>query len=386
MVGFRDWAKSVKEEMTLIRPPVSINFDYDFHKFLVNYEELGAEIVDYTKENIPKWNAIKDNGRGLKFEVKAGEKKYVRIPVTYGNNSVCVQFILYVKGTAKLRLYGGWMGQDPIKEVTDGWTQIIGRTDVNGIVLEVSSDQGATVYISNIAIYSTFQLNAEILEINSYIGQNIESGKTYNYYIAFPVGSKSVMQLVFSCAGDGVNPINVDVILGTVDGYRVISTVSRTASSFHAYSVIVPVQLGNYAKIAFTQFWLRVTGSGKFGGYILKRYNVTEFIKRYNGLRTASASETSTTPVLYTLIDNYGRGNYYKQLKADITVPTTGGSVELIINGKTVGTYTSSTTVDLSWFDEPIWKIQAKIAGDGTNPSSVTVSGHEFLGPYLVSR
>ncbi len=76
--------------------------------------------------------------------------------------------------------------------------------------------------------------------------------------------------------------------------------------------------------------------------------------------------------------------SYFKNLSADVTIASGGGSVVLKINGQTVGTYTSSTTVDLSWFTEPIYQITADITGDGTNASSVTISGQRFEYAYAL--
>ncbi len=65
-----------------------------------------------------------------------------------------------------------------------------------------------------------------------------------------------------------------------------------------------------------------------------------------SGIKTASASNVSTTVTKYTLVDNNGRGNRYKNAKISISVPSTGGSAEIFINSKSVATYGAGDVTD----------------------------------------
>lgn len=385
MVG-GETIKRALSETTYLKTPICIDFSRDFHKNLFNWEELGGTIVDYTQEGIPlvaSW----DNGKAFKFEVKAGETKWLRIPTTAGNHGVAISLEMYMTGDVQATAYGAWMGTSPVCNVNDSWAYLAWRSDFRGSWVKFTATNGGTVYISTMSIYSLNLENSEVYEEWSYPNQTLDGITTYTYVVAFIATRPTLAQLLLNVAGDGTNPINISVKLNTLDGVKEIATISTTSATLTNYAVYIPLVVGNYANISFGCVTIEVRGNGTFKYYRGARFNMKEFVKRYNGYVEVSASNTSTTVTTYTLIDNNGKGNFYKDFVADITIASGGGSVELLINGKSVGTYTTSQTVDLYFFEnEPIWKVEAKIAGDGTNPSSVKIYGHEFEGWYIVSR
>lgn len=385
MVG-GETIKRALSETTYLKAPICIDFSRDFHKNLFNWEELGGTIVDYTQEGIPLASCW-DNGKAFKFEVKAGETKWLRIPTTAGNHGVAISLEMYMTGDVQATAYGAWMGTFPCCNVNDSWAYLTWRSDFRGSWVEFTATNGGTVYISTMSIYSLSLENSEVYEVRSHPNQTLDGTTTYTTYVSCIATRPVLVRLLFRVAGEGTNPINISVKLKTLDGVKEIATISTTLPRLRHYEVYIPFVVGDYANIPFGFAIIEVSGNGTFKYYAVTRYNMEEFVKRYNGYVEVSASNTSTTVTTYTLIDNNGKGNFYKDFAADITIASGGGSVELLINGKSVGTYTTSQTVDLYFFEnEPIWKVEAKIAGDGTNPSSVKIYGHEFEGWYIVSR
>lgn len=382
MVG-GETIKRALSETTYLKAPIFIDFSRDFHKNLFNWEELGGTIVDYTQEGIPLVESW-DNGKAFKFEVKAGETKWLRIPTTERNPGVVILLEMYMTGDVQATAYGTWMGT-PVCNVNDSWAYLAWRSGFGGSWVEFTATNGGTVYISTVSIYPLSLENSEVFEWWSYPNETLDGTATYFYVVDFIATRPTIVRLVLNAAGDGTNPINISVKLKTLDGVKEIATISTTLPRLRHYEVYIPFVVGDYAKIPVGHVIIEVSGNGTFMYYVASRFSMEEFVKRYNGYVEVSASNTSTTVTTYTLIDNNGKGNFYKDFAADITIAR-GGSVELLINGKSVGTYTTSQTVDLYFFEnEPIWKVEAKIAGDGTNPSSVKIYGHEFEGWYIAS-
>ena len=371
--------------------PLLIDFSKDWHKELVNADEIGAEIVDLTKEGIPlPYNG--HSGKALKITLGANETKYLTLKFlgeNEGYNSIMVG--LYVTGDVKISSLGVFQINPNGVEfnLQNEWRFIWLRLTQWPNILKLSATNGGSVYIGEIRV----GIKSDVVIVSSIPNITLDGTTTYTYYIYLPSygnDQEGIARIHFIYAGDGTNAINVDIyVLSATDNtYKLLASYSRVSSTLGNIFFWFPIR--NYQTptndIYFTNIKLVVSGYGTFWGFsgmLVK----AKYHRELNGKVTASASEISTTPVTYVLIDNNGRGNRYKQLKANITIATGGGSVEILVNGKSIGTLTASGTVDLSFLEDvDIWKIEAKIAGDGTNASSIDIEGIELLGPYIVRR
>jgi len=143
-------------------------------------------------------------------------------------------------------------------------------------------------------------------------------------------------------AGDGTNACNVDVqvyhpVLGTVT----VKSLSRTDSTLGTYYVAIPCIVDTNVDSETPFVWIRLAVSG-YGTFYFYRHTMSpmnELFYRLNGLKTESASNTSTTVTRYTLVDNNGRGNRYKQASVSLSSPS-GGTAKLYINGVEVARMT----------------------------------------------
>ena len=380
-----DYAEYFHKTMQYLRTPICIDFSREYHKFLFNWEELGGKIVDYTEDGISKPGS-QYNNYAFKFSVDAGETKYLRIPITRGNQCEVCLLRLYLTGDVKATLIGGWMYTNPVCNIRNTWTTLVGRSSAEGVFIKFEATSGGNVYINNISLYSLTRFLSEITEYASTPDQSLDGSTTHTYYISFMTRDIGYRVLSLGIAGDGTNTCDVEIYLKTKLGEKKIGDASRSSSSIGWYFFAVPCYLLNYSYILFSYVKLVVSGYGTFYRYTFTNYNLDRIYPRYVGAYSETKFETSSTAVTHTLFEDSGMASYFKDLTADITIASGGGSVVLKINGQTVGTYTSSTTVDLSWFTEPIYQITADITGDGTNASSVTISGQRFEYAYVLSR
>jgi hypothetical protein len=376
--------RTVQEELTYLKPPILVDFGRSFHKYITNWEELKAEIVNYVEEGIPLWNSTRDNGYGLKFILNAGETKILRIPIVNVAHSVSVLLVMYQTGDVKSTLQGGNMGSNPVGNVNNEWILLTGRNEQRGIWIEFTSENGGAVYISAISIVDNDVKYGTACEIGSYPAQILDGTTTYTYDLTAYAKGDEIYKFTVYIAGDGTNAINVDVNVYTVDGWKTVATFSQIASTTGVYVVYIPSQFAlSWEDTPLVQFQFVVSGYGEFLRYEFEHFKQNEIVFKLNGIVTASASELTTTVTRYTLIDNNGIGNRYDN--GSVSLDGTTGTAILYINGAEVldasGT-TGTFSIPSNWL---VYKIEVDLAGDATTSATASFEGLEWKGKYLLA-
>ena len=386
---FEELVKDVAKDKTIASRsyyPLVLDFSKEWHKELINYEELGAEIVDLSAEGITKlWPFQSD--KALKFRVNAGETKYLRISVSEGHQSLTYFVLMYLTGTVTASEDATWVGTTPIVNYQNDWAMLSARCWTGGITVKFNGgDSGGTVYIGLISIWhETGEFNQRV---DSYPEQTLDGTTTYTYGVSFLIPNEKTSGLLrMACLieGDGTNAINVNVDVYTPDGWKTVASFSRVSTGLTWYNAYIPVKCYTLqTDIPFFIARFVVSGYGRIRRYfsIFKQYDVEYYI---NGLKTASASNVSTTVTKYTLVDNNGRGNRYKQASVSLSSPS-GGTAKLYINGQLVADYSGSSGTFNIPDDVDIWKIEVDLAGNGTTSATANFNGIELLGPYIVRR
>lgn len=366
--------------------PLIINFSIEWHKYLVNWDELGAEIVDLQNEGIPTPTPVEN--KAIKITLKPNEVKYLRLNVIGIKNVQQVHARSYCTGTAFLRHISGWTGTHAVNNVKNSWITTASRFDCwNPPILELNGgSEGGTIYITYIAL----PLYDYSLTYISYPNQNLDGTTSYTYYIALPIRKfiHGVARVGVRCAGDGTNAINVTISVRFKDGsFKQIASISQISSVIALHNIKFPFKLYTEPQndINFILVEIDVSGYGLLKGITFNVCNYDQICYELNGLKTASASNTLTTVTSYTLLDTNGRANRYKQASVSLSSPA-GGTAKLYINGNLVADYSGSSGTFNVPDDIDIWEISVELAGDGTTAATASFTGLEIKGPYLVRR
>ena len=375
------------EALDDIHPSITIYpDDEELVRRVTNIDDIG-EIALASDEGLP--DPPLGNKKVFKVTVGANESKVLIVRVATKVEGSTIQFHGYVTGTASITAINGWTGTQPTLKLPGSWYGLWGRSLGTQIALKIDGgDNGGTAYISHIYI-----TEANNFEVYSYPNQTLDGSTTYTYYFALPMYDlmNGTLRVGVYMAGDGTNPINADVYLRVWDGSSgskavKIASFSRTSSALGWYNLVIPVRLflNRTTDIMFVNGSITVSGYGKIERYLAVLYRYGDMDWYFNGLKTASASNSSTTATTYTLIDNQGRANKYKD--AQVVLNGTAGVAKLYVNGllyeDASGTTKTVTLPDDMYIDD----ITVELAGDGTNASTAQFRGLELIGPYLVTR
>jgi len=365
---------------------ILIDFSKEWHKYVVNFDELGAEIVDLSSEGIPL-PYPGHPGKALKIKVGAGETKYINYPSNTGSLfwSKCD---VYLTGTVTANMDG--TGLSPVCNLTNSWKTLgsMCRYRGRGVITISGNSSGGYAYITNIMVYD----HSEYYTAKYYSScpnQQLDGSTTYTYIILPEIlNNKGQVWLYCRIAGDGTNPCNVNVYINTPDGYKLIASVSNTNSTVSNYFIgCFPIKIGGH-DLSYYVIKYEVSGYGTFESFVVitQPLRHPDFYSTYlSGLKTSSASNTSTTVSTYTLIDNNGKGNRYKQASVSLSSPS-GGTAKLYINGQLVADFSGTSGTFTIPDDIDIWKITVDLAGDGTTAATADFKGLELLGPYIAGR
>jgi len=371
----------------LIVPPLPIFIDFSkrWHLELLDISDVKAEIVDLKAEGI---QALEDgidlhNREALKITINPNETKYIRIPITSFSHGVNVSIHLYLTGTVTARLIGADVGTHPVSEHQDQWTWMATRSSQYwGVALELKGgSDGGACYIKDIAIWSVEQEGEQ--EISSFPNPTLDGATTYQYDLKFLAMDGRLNGSVV-IAGDGTNPITVELYVRTPDGDKKIWSVSRTDSTPAVYTFGFPVKyLRIQSNYPFMYAYIKVSGYGRFVSYSvrLRRQEVT--FDKIGGRKTNSASNTSTTVAVYDLFRSNGYVSRFYNAKVDLD--GTYGTAKLYINGQLVLDASGTTATFNIPSDWEIYRIHVELAGDGTNPATASFEGLEVIGPYVMS-
>jgi len=385
-------AVGLSKEETLAsipRIPISLDFTRDWHKYMLNWEELGAQIVNLSDEGIsPPWDWGED--KALKISVGANEVKYLRIPLTVGHQGITYAMWTYLTGTVTLEHQGTWVGTNPVVNVQDEWVVIFARAHSEGIAVKIDGGaSGGNVYVYLIDLYRVSEDNEFPQGVDGAPNQALDGSTTYEYLVSFIISKDAIdyqLRTTVYIAGDGTNSCDVDIYLQTIDGLKLVASISRTADTFAWINKYFPVRANTQqSNIPFIYMKYVVSGYGTFKKYGTRLKPFKEHIYLLNGKKTASASNTSTTVTKYTLVDNDGRANRYKQASVSLDSPADGTAI-LYINGKQVADFSGSSGTFNIPEDLDVWKIEVDLAGDGTTAATADFEGLELLGPYIMQR
>ena len=374
---------------SITRLPLVIDFRRDWHRFISNWEEVGGKVVDLDDEGIG--SPVTGLNKGLKIDVGAGETKYLVLPFAdLAEHYATVSLWAYAKGTVTATLKGGFVGanSNPVLNVQNEWTLLATRADnryPTVLIIDGGSD-GGSIYITGIV----YNYRSGDSYVSSAPNVSLDGVTTYTYEIWLPVYKSKRFRgrLTFFMAGDGVNACNVDIYVRTNVGNVLVGSVSRISSSIApVFFQVPPLRLDEHylGSDPAISILLEVSGYGIFKRYALFTANYEDDFYKLNGRKTASASNVSTTVTRYTLIDNNGRGNRYKQASVSLSSPA-GGTAKLYINGVEVADYSGTSGTFNVPEDIDIWKIEVDLAGDGVTAAEASFDGIELLGPYIVRR
>ncbi len=370
----------------VVKAPMLLLPNMPWIRTILNLDELEAKIVDLNAEGIPL--PTKGMTKAINISLKAGETKYIRIPIAQGHQGITVRLTVYLTGDVKLELQGAWVGSTPVVNKQNDWVAISGRADsVKGVTIKATATNGGNVYIASIAIWSVDDTNEHDQQVYSTPDQTLDGTSTYKYYFSHlaPKQGEGLLRISTYISGDGINPINVNIYILTEDGMKQVASYSTTSSTPLWYGVYIPFKFNTQnPSIPFLYGYIEVSGYGKIERYIssIKELKVPLLL---NGLKTASASNTSTTVTSYTLIDTNGRANRYKQASVSLSSPA-GGTAKLYINDQLVADYSGSSGTFNIPDDIDIWEITVELAGNGTVSATANFSGLEIKGAYLVRR
>lgn len=350
--------------------------------------ENKCRIVYLPSENIPLPYS-NHSGYALKISVGANETVTLNIPDSYSN----LVLYMYNTGTAIASISG--TGAIVEANSQNQWQQIMNVTlfaKQTPITIQGGSN-GGSVYITDIILFRTCNPADPTLSYVSPLYQgypNLQSTTTASARKSFLVVCNNLSQLWlygWIKSNDGT-AVTLDVNIQTVEGtVTIVSYTTTSTSPAGGWLGCFPVMTGGENTVFFQVTYI-ISGNAT-----LTRYWVRDtYIQNYNSklpssVLSASASNASTTAATYTLLDNSGRTCNIDSGSISISVPSTGGSATIIINGITVKTYAAGAAAT---FDIPnnweIYKIQVSLAGDGTNAATASLSGFSRLKPYLVRR
>lgn len=194
-------------------------------------------------------------------------------------------------------------------------------------------------------------------------------------------GEMVFVQMYTEVKTDGNNALTVDFQIHSNDAWVTVATFSTTVTGWVALQATFPVKFENSGLYRFVY---STAGTAEVQRQFVKIYYVDRQEEYKNPhLETFNQTETSTTPVSYT-VASYDRLMRLRDFKANVTIASGGGSVVIKINGNTVINASKSGTYTLPDIDN-VYKVEVDIAGDGTNASSVDISYLAEEGAFLIN-
>ena len=292
-------------------------------------------------------------------------------------------FRVYATGTAKIQFPCGFPIGDASPTdafcVHNEWGLVQrGSTEAKEFILN-GGPSGGKIYFASVRLHTIDDLEM----FNGIItpGRTITNADgTIAYYVAVPVRNDCVHRITFAIAGDGTNAIDYTVKLkNRFGGYTVLASGSVASSSLTWVRVYFPLVIDlNFApNVPYVTIMLEFSTTSSAGA-LIKYIASTSFhigsIRYAKSQRvSASASESSTILTEHDLIADDGVVKELKSISIDVSIASGGGQAQILIDNNVALDVTSSGTYDLPDLDNLV-KVTAKLKGDGTNATTVTLN------------
>ena len=346
------------------------DFYYRF-KIVDLYEEQGAKIYGQRK--------------AAKITLSPGETIDISFSAASASQPYSVIFAIYVTGTCEFKVFErGFAERTATNQTGISFpTAMIGNFPT--IIRLSGGTDGGAVYFSFI-VFEDWN-DSEVRVTDRYYYETIT-----NTTLAVPIqsadslglgrGEMMYVQMYTMVKTDGNNALTVDYQIYVNHVWVTVATFSTTATDWVGLNAIFPAKFEDYREKY--RFVYSTAGTAEVRRQFVAIFYVDrqeEYKNPY--LETFNQSETSTTPVSYT-VASYNRLMRLRDFKANVTIASGGGSVVIKINGNTVINASESGTYTLPDIDN-VQKVEVDIAGDGTNASSVDISYLAEEGPFLIN-
>ena len=291
-------------------------YDAEYFKQFVNPQDAYVGLVDWSVE--PGTQPYASGSKYVaKVKVEPGQEVYIRIPVKAVNKLIHFTVTIHAPPSVAISHYialGGKYTEPPAfrQPVYEGygindWVVLVNtwtlETTWGGIewVIKLRNDGTETAYVYIAQVMCVIPSLRTFLVVWRAEAERTISNKTETYDIRIPYVLKYVrLNCVMTIAGDGTNPITVDVQVLTPSGYVTIASISRTETDYATYSVKFALKQGifRYWDWVRVRFVISTSGTGKVKLLTLiavEEDTELKYPKRTSGSYTSDGDGTADT-------------------------------------------------------------------------------------------